>query len=31
LAPDFLAAYGWPPMTDQAIEKVRRRYSSRSR
>ncbi len=30
-APDFLEAYGWPPMTDQAIEKLRRRYSSRSR
>jgi aminoglycoside phosphotransferase len=23
---DFLAAYGWPPMTDQAIERLRRRY-----
>ncbi|MGA8922952.1 MAG: phosphotransferase, partial [Candidatus Dormiibacterota bacterium] len=22
----FLEAYGWPPMTDQAIEKLRRRY-----
>lgn len=31
LAPEFLAAYGWPPMTDQAIEKLRRRYSTRSR
>jgi kanamycin kinase len=25
-AGDFLAAYGWPPMSDQAIEKLRRRY-----
>ena len=25
-ARDFLEAYGWPPMTDQAIEKLRRRY-----
>jgi aminoglycoside phosphotransferase len=23
----FLDAYGWPPMTDQAIEKLRRRYA----
>jgi aminoglycoside phosphotransferase len=23
----FLDAYGWPPMTDQAIEKLRRKYS----
>lgn len=23
----FLNAYGWPPMTDQAIEKLRRRYA----
>jgi kanamycin kinase len=30
-AADFLEAYGWPPMTDQAIEKLRRRYSTRSR
>lgn len=22
----FLGAYGWPPMTDAAIEKLRRRY-----
>jgi len=26
LAGDFLEAYGWPPMTDQAIERLRRRY-----
>jgi aminoglycoside phosphotransferase len=26
-AGEFLAAYGWPPMSDQAIEKLRRRYS----
>jgi aminoglycoside phosphotransferase len=25
-AADFLDAYGWPPMTDQAIEKLRRKY-----
>jgi aminoglycoside phosphotransferase len=25
-AGDFLAAYGWPPMTDNAIEKLRRKY-----
>lgn len=23
----FLDAYGWPPMTDQAIEKLRRKYA----
>jgi aminoglycoside phosphotransferase len=23
---DFLCAYGWPPMTDQAIERLRRKY-----
>jgi kanamycin kinase len=23
----FLDAYGWPPMTDQAIEKLRRKYN----
>jgi len=23
----FLDAYGWPPMTDESIEKLRRRYS----
>jgi kanamycin kinase len=23
----FLEAYGWPPMSDQAIEKLRRKYS----
>ena len=23
----FLEVYGWPPMTDQAIEKLRRRYA----
>jgi aminoglycoside phosphotransferase len=22
----FLDAYGWPPMTDQAIERLRRKY-----
>ena len=26
-APYFLEAYGWPPMTDEAIEKLRRRYA----
>ncbi|MFI5281709.1 MAG: phosphotransferase [Candidatus Dormibacterales bacterium] len=26
LAGGFLAAYGWPPMTDQANERLRRRY-----
>lgn len=26
-APAFLDAYGWPPMTDEAIEKLRRKYS----
>jgi len=25
-ARDFLNAYGWPPMTDQAIERLRRKY-----
>jgi kanamycin kinase len=25
-AGDFLDAYGWPPMTEQAVEKLRRRY-----
>lgn len=25
-ARDFLTAYGWPPMSDKAIEKLRRRY-----
>jgi aminoglycoside phosphotransferase len=25
-AAEFLAAYGWPPMSDQAIERLRRRY-----
>ncbi|HUY73197.1 MAG TPA: phosphotransferase [Candidatus Dormibacteraeota bacterium] len=30
-ARDFLEAYGWPPMSDQAIEKLRRRYGSGSR
>jgi aminoglycoside phosphotransferase len=24
--PQFLEAYGWPPMTDSAIERLRRRY-----
>jgi aminoglycoside phosphotransferase len=24
----FLEAYGWPPMSDEAIEKLRRRYST---
>ena len=28
-AGEFLAAYGWPPMSDGAIEKLRRRYSAR--
>ena len=23
----FLDAYAWPPMTDQAIEKLRRKYA----
>jgi kanamycin kinase len=27
LARDFLDAYGWPPMSDRAIERLRRRYS----
>jgi len=27
LARPFLDAYGWPPMTDQAIEKLRRKYA----
>jgi kanamycin kinase len=27
LARDFLDAYGWPPMSDEAIEKLRRRYA----
>jgi kanamycin kinase len=27
LARDFLDAYGWPPMSDKAIERLRRRYS----
>jgi aminoglycoside phosphotransferase len=26
LAPAFLAAYGWPPMSEAAIEKLRRKY-----
>lgn len=26
-APAFLAAYGWPPMTDAAIERLRRKYA----
>jgi aminoglycoside phosphotransferase len=26
-ARDFLDAYGWPPMSDEAIEKLRRRYA----
>ena len=26
-ARDFLDAYGWPPMTDEAIEKLRRKYA----
>jgi kanamycin kinase len=26
LARDFLNAYGWPPMTDRAIERLRRKY-----
>lgn len=25
-AQDFLAAYGWPPMTDQSVERLRRKY-----
>jgi kanamycin kinase len=25
----FLEAYGWPPMSDEAIEKLRRRYSTK--
>jgi kanamycin kinase len=25
-ARDFLAAYGWPPMTDEAVERLRRKY-----
>jgi aminoglycoside phosphotransferase len=25
-ARDFLSAYGWPPMTDRAIERLRRKY-----
>ena len=25
----FLEAYGWPPMSDEAIEKLRRRYSAK--
>src|SRR5207245_9630907 len=24
---EFLDAYGWPPMSDRAIERLRRRYS----
>ncbi|TMD90064.1 MAG: hypothetical protein E6I73_09175 [Chloroflexi bacterium] len=27
LAREFLDAYGWPPMSDKAIERLRRRYS----
>jgi aminoglycoside phosphotransferase len=27
LAREFLDAYGWPPMSDRAIERLRRRYS----
>ena len=27
VARDFLDAYGWPPMTDAAIEKLRRKYA----
>jgi aminoglycoside phosphotransferase len=27
LARDFLDAYGWPPMSDRAIERLRRRYA----
>jgi kanamycin kinase len=27
----FLEAYGWPPMSDEAMERLRRRYSTRSR
>ena len=27
LAREFLNAYGWPPMSDRAIERLRRRYS----
>ncbi len=26
-AREFLDAYGWPPMSDRAIERLRRRYS----
>jgi len=26
-ARSFLEAYGWPPMSDEAIEKLRRRYA----
>jgi kanamycin kinase len=26
-ASEFLDAYGWPPMSDQAIEKLRRKYA----
>lgn len=26
-ARDFLDAYGWPPMTDQTIERLRRKYA----
>jgi aminoglycoside phosphotransferase len=26
-ARDFLDAYRWPPMTDQAIERLRRKYA----
>ena len=29
-ARDFLNAYGWPPITDAAIEQLRRRYARRS-
>ena len=28
-AQTFLNAYGWPPMSDEAIEKLRRRYSTK--
>jgi aminoglycoside phosphotransferase len=31
LARDFLNAYGWPPMGDAAIEKLRRRYGRKRR
>jgi len=27
LARVFLDAYGWPPMSDKAVERLRRRYS----